>query len=565
MKRHFRFFTQRVLPLVYDDSLSYYEILCKMQNGLISLEEDIDNNLLTWIEEAIPELISEATYDDATGTLSFVLVTDEIHDQITNEPIKRISVNGISRPVMDEIARKWSGESWLFNKKICMYGDSTLVVAETYATKIRDAGICQSVTIRGVSGMTLTNYGYQQIRDAEDLNTFDYVFVCYGINDWSGIAKLSWADAVKATAERIINAGSEPVFVFPWMVYIPTMASNGFINNKGCDMAGFVDAAIDVCKQLKIKYFNLCQLSDVNESNYATRLTRSSNGYYLHEGEALGEYITKAILNGNYNTGTCYGDRFREPFRLLIPSNWGYKGFSDTQTLITAVPVRYRKGNALTISPNALCEFLPITSGPLCRVQGFAQHEVDNGYVDISYIDLYHTDLGAQNICRVQSGSDFDFVFSPGTDGSAFKLCAQASTGGFCLLMDLRITSSIGNGRLSGSTPTVPAKSMTINSETATLAVGGYMDVRGDHIRLLPFAIRAAADMAQGATVIIGNVGFYPQHPIYGTCHIGANNQLYRVRPTGEVDLYVLGAAVPENTYIMFDGVDITPTPFLYS
>ena len=34
----FRFWCQKVLPLVYDDSLSYYEILCKVvDNGIRSV------------------------------------------------------------------------------------------------------------------------------------------------------------------------------------------------------------------------------------------------------------------------------------------------------------------------------------------------------------------------------------------------------------------------------------------------------------------------------------------------------------------------------------------------
>lgn len=38
--RHFRFWCQKVLPLVYDDSLSYYEILCKVVNYINNI---IDN------------------------------------------------------------------------------------------------------------------------------------------------------------------------------------------------------------------------------------------------------------------------------------------------------------------------------------------------------------------------------------------------------------------------------------------------------------------------------------------------------------------------------------------
>lgn len=36
----FRFWCQKVLPLVYEDSLSYYEVLCKVVNYLNNLIED---------------------------------------------------------------------------------------------------------------------------------------------------------------------------------------------------------------------------------------------------------------------------------------------------------------------------------------------------------------------------------------------------------------------------------------------------------------------------------------------------------------------------------------------
>lgn len=52
----FKFWCQKVLPLVYDDSLSYYEVLCKVV--------DYINNLINedrLIEENISELQSELT------------------------------------------------------------------------------------------------------------------------------------------------------------------------------------------------------------------------------------------------------------------------------------------------------------------------------------------------------------------------------------------------------------------------------------------------------------------------------------------------------------------------
>ena len=37
----FRFWCQKVLPLVYDDSLSYYELLCKVIDYLNKMGEDV--------------------------------------------------------------------------------------------------------------------------------------------------------------------------------------------------------------------------------------------------------------------------------------------------------------------------------------------------------------------------------------------------------------------------------------------------------------------------------------------------------------------------------------------
>jgi hypothetical protein len=46
--KHFRFWCQSVLPLVYDDSLSYYEVLCKVVeyiNKLIDTDKEIINDI----------------------------------------------------------------------------------------------------------------------------------------------------------------------------------------------------------------------------------------------------------------------------------------------------------------------------------------------------------------------------------------------------------------------------------------------------------------------------------------------------------------------------------------
>lgn len=54
MLTKFRFWCQKVLPLVYDDSLSYYEVLCKVVdyiNSLIEQDKVFDDDIATLKQE----------------------------------------------------------------------------------------------------------------------------------------------------------------------------------------------------------------------------------------------------------------------------------------------------------------------------------------------------------------------------------------------------------------------------------------------------------------------------------------------------------------------------------
>lgn len=53
--KHFKFWCQKVLPLVYDDSLSYYEVLCKVVDYLNNMVSDV-NTLISDYNELKNEL-----------------------------------------------------------------------------------------------------------------------------------------------------------------------------------------------------------------------------------------------------------------------------------------------------------------------------------------------------------------------------------------------------------------------------------------------------------------------------------------------------------------------------
>ena len=86
--RHFRFWCQSVLPLVYDDSLSYYEVLCKVVdyiNKLIDTDKEIFDELdalkadmlvvQKWIDD-FDTSFAESIIENYLATMIFVEISD---------------------------------------------------------------------------------------------------------------------------------------------------------------------------------------------------------------------------------------------------------------------------------------------------------------------------------------------------------------------------------------------------------------------------------------------------------------------------------------------------------
>ena len=88
----FRFWCQKVLPLVYDDSLSYYEVLCKVVdyvNALIKTENEIFSTidkmqadikvLQDWVDnfDENAEKVLREIIDKYIATMVFFGLTDD--------------------------------------------------------------------------------------------------------------------------------------------------------------------------------------------------------------------------------------------------------------------------------------------------------------------------------------------------------------------------------------------------------------------------------------------------------------------------------------------------------
>jgi len=102
--RNFRFWCQNVLPLVYDESLSYYEVLCKVVdyiNKLIDADKEIFSDLdelkrdmnvvekwiadfdTSYFEELLKEYIPVTVFFGLTDSGNFVAYIPENWSDIT--------------------------------------------------------------------------------------------------------------------------------------------------------------------------------------------------------------------------------------------------------------------------------------------------------------------------------------------------------------------------------------------------------------------------------------------------------------------------------------------------
>ena len=66
-------YCQKILPLTYDDSLSYYEAICKLTSKMNEIIANVNDHLEDYVREQLEKLFINAIYDEKTETLVLVL------------------------------------------------------------------------------------------------------------------------------------------------------------------------------------------------------------------------------------------------------------------------------------------------------------------------------------------------------------------------------------------------------------------------------------------------------------------------------------------------------------
>lgn len=120
--RVFRFWCQKVLPLVYDESLSYYEVLCKIVDYVNSAIED-DKQIIAELDELKAELKVVQEWIDNFDTSFIEKIVEEYLTKAVRAVWFGLSASGYFMAV---IPKTWDGIQFGTIEEGALYGHLTL-------------------------------------------------------------------------------------------------------------------------------------------------------------------------------------------------------------------------------------------------------------------------------------------------------------------------------------------------------------------------------------------------------------------------------------------------------
>lgn len=301
----------KVLPAVYDDSVSQYEMLCKLLSVVNNIIES--TNSTGEQVEALTQLVQQLI--DGGFPSGLVEYVNDIVDAAMADDIEAMTtaINNIKTAV---------DTNSLSGKTCVVYGDSTMV-------DVSDGNPSVITYIEQYTGMTVINRaaGGTSVSNlitllnsatSADFDGVDFVLFAYCTNDWQGSVPLwdtNGSDSNSTFEKRLytafnrffaISGDSRPVFITPAYGHNDIMASlaGHAINTNlvGASLADYVNVANYVCHNLNIPCIDLFNTMGINEQNYGYFMNRSSqdtsaSGYniFVHYNNALKQKVADII------------------------------------------------------------------------------------------------------------------------------------------------------------------------------------------------------------------------------------------------------------------------------
>ena len=74
-----RYWTHKILPLIYDDSLSYYEVLSKVTAKINEIIDYVQDTVTKEIVTLIGKAFLDVSYDAETETITLYINTEDVN------------------------------------------------------------------------------------------------------------------------------------------------------------------------------------------------------------------------------------------------------------------------------------------------------------------------------------------------------------------------------------------------------------------------------------------------------------------------------------------------------
>ena len=259
-----RYYCQKILPLVYDDSLSYYEVLCKVTNKLNEVIES-NNNLATEWED----------FKNNFNTNLFNTV-----NKILTEWFNDGSIEGLVKANL--IENQFAGKTVAFIGDSTVYGDDTTggQTSVTLPSAFQSMTNCKSLNY-GSNGMTVTgktgNTLYTKL-ESLNLNNADYIVVLCGYNDWNTAQPISeisgvtnygnFKNSLYYNLKTIINNAKSSAKIYMCTMLPSGQSVQGIPNKFNVLCESYVNAVCDTCYKLNIPVINLFKSVNINLGNW---------------------------------------------------------------------------------------------------------------------------------------------------------------------------------------------------------------------------------------------------------------------------------------------------------
>lgn len=199
-----RFYVQKVLPLVYDDSLSYYEVMNKLVakvNELVKFASDLDEDIKAQVEQTLHEWLESGELEEIIGD-----TFDKLKTRVDALDLAAAKLsNRLELLRMDGKDIVFFGDSWVVGGSAGATADRfSTRIANTFSMNEKNFGVGGATFVANPGNLIsaqITTARAQMTEDARNL--VPIVVLVGGVNDLNAMQSTTFSDFLAACGTTV--------------------------------------------------------------------------------------------------------------------------------------------------------------------------------------------------------------------------------------------------------------------------------------------------------------------------------------------------------------------------